>query len=424
MKAVLADKIYLNTDAKLQDVIRRECTYKFINEFNKIQPVETERTYSKFKNDIFTIPIGRKDLIPRGYEIVEKRIEKAVKFPPFKATLRKSQLDVYEAVNESCLINAPPSWGKTFTALSIARKLGQKTLVCVHTTDLRNQWVKEIRQQFGFEPAIIGSGRFSTQGPIVVGNIQSLTKKKHDIAKLFGLIIMDEVHHVSATSFRDLIHSSYARYKIGLSGTLRRKDEKHVMFKDFFGPIVHKPSRENYMTPRVVAVKPGILIPPGRVWAKRVNKLYDMPEYLNLTVALARKFSREGHKILAIGERVEFLHLCQKFYGDESIAVTGTTENREKLLRSVNEGDKQVLFGTRSLFSEGISLDSIGCLILAAPINNDPMLEQLIGRVIRVKEGKKQPVIVDIILDGPTAQKQWYARLGHYTRQDYEVEYI
>ena len=129
------------------------------------------------------------------------------------------------------MINAPPSWGKTFTALSIARKLGQKTLVCVHTTDLRNQWVKEIRQQFGFEPAIIGSGRFSTQGPIVVGNIQSLTKKKHDIAKLFGLIIMDEVHHVSATSFRDLVHSSYARYKIGLSGTLRRKDEKHVMFQ-------------------------------------------------------------------------------------------------------------------------------------------------------------------------------------------------
>ena len=80
MKAVLADKIYLNTDAKLQDVIRRECTYKFINEFNKIQPVETERTYSKFKNDIFTIPIGRKDLIPRGYEIEKSELKKRLSF--------------------------------------------------------------------------------------------------------------------------------------------------------------------------------------------------------------------------------------------------------------------------------------------------------------------------------------------------------
>ena len=422
-KAVLADKIYLNTDKKLQDLIRTELTYKFYNEFNKTKPLEVERTYGKFKGDIYTIPIGRQELIPEDFELVEKRVEVPAKFPEFRATLRESQQKVYDDVNESCMINAPPSWGKTFTALAIAKKLEQKTLVCVHTTDLRNQWAEEVRKQFGFEPGVIGGSKYSIHSPIVIGNIQSLVKKQHDLKKTFGLIFMDEVHHVSATSFRALIHNNYARYKIGLSGTLRRKDGKHVMFRDFFGSIVHKPSRENYMVPRVVAVRPGISIPADPSWAKRVNKLYEIPEYMDVVVALARKYSKEGHKVLVVGERVEFLQLCHKMMGSDSICVTGTTEGREQLLNSVNKGSKSVLFGSRALFSEGISLDSVGCLILAAPINNDPMLEQLIGRVIRVKEGKQQPVIVDIILEGPTATKQWNNRLGHYMRQDYKVEY-
>ena len=423
MKAVLGDKIYLNTDSDLIELIRKELTYKFVNEYAKV-PVQVERTYSKFKNDVYAIPIGRMDLISDNHEIVEKRVLKPVKFPHFNAILRESQQIVHNAVNESCMINAAPSWGKTFTALSIAKKLGQKTLICVHTTDLRNQWAEEIRKLFNMEPGIIGGSKFSTHSPIVVGNIQSLSKKQELINKEFGLVIMDEMHHVSANSFRSLLNNNYARYKIGLSGTLKRKDERHVMFRDFFGPIIHKPAKENFMEPRIVACKPGINIPFDASWAKRVNKLYDTAEYFNLVLSLAKKFYREGHKVLVVAERVEFIEMLNASMPVESIAVTGTTKNREQLLDSVNNGDKGILFGSRALFSEGVSLEGIGCLVLASPINNEPMLEQLIGRVIRVKEEKLQPVIVDIILDGHSATKQWYNRLGHYTRENYQIEYI
>ena len=83
--------------------------------------------------------------------------------------------------------------------------------------------------------------------------------------------------------------------------------------------------------------------------------------------------------------------------------------------------DKDVLFGTQSIFSEGISLDCLSCLILGTPINNEPLLTQLIGRVIRMYDGKQQPKVVDINLHGRTARKQASARRGYYIRQGYEV---
>ena len=83
--------------------------------------------------------------------------------------------------------------------------------------------------------------------------------------------------------------------------------------------------------------------------------------------------------------------------------------------------DRNILFGTQSIFSEGISLDVLSCLILATPVNNEPLLTQLIGRVIRKKEGKIQPKIVDIHLLGKTASRQANARMGYYVKQDYKV---
>ena len=85
---------------------------------------------------------------------------------------------------------------------------------------------------------------------------------------------------------------------------------------------------------------------------------------------------------------------------------------------------KNILFGTQSIFSEGISLNDLSCLVLGTPVNNEPLLTQLIGRIIREKEGKRQPVVVDIHLKGKTAARQANARLGYYMRQDYEVNIL
>ena len=87
-------------------------------------------------------------------------------------------------------------------------------------------------------------------------------------------------------------------------------------------------------------------------------------------------------------------------------------------------GDKQILYGTQAIFSEGISVNTLSCLILATPINNEPLLTQLIGRVVRKHENKRDPVVIDIHLKGKTAQKQASNRIGYYMKQGYQIKQL
>jgi len=64
----------------------------------------------------------------------------------------------------------------------------------------------------------------------------------------------------------------------------------------------------------------------------------------------------------------------------------------------------------------------LSCLILGTPVNNEPLLTQLIGRVIRKKENKKNPLVIDIHLKGNTARRQASNRMGYYMKQGYQIQ--
>ena len=423
MKAVLSDRIYMEVLPHTQKKIDDELTYS-IPSFRFSDPPFIIKNMALIKQGLIAIPIGRQDLIPNDYEIVDKRTEKPQKFPAFAFQLRESQQLVYDEVYDSAIINAWVSWGKTFTALAIAGKLGQKTLVVTHTVPLRKQWENEVLKVFGFKAGVIGSGSFDIKPPIVVGNIQSLYKRIKDIRQEFGTIILDEMHHVSSPTFSRIIDKSCARYKIGLTGTLQRKDGKHVVFRDYFGDNVFKPPKENFMVPKIDILQIPIRFIDGTSipWANRINELAYNPEYQHSIAMAAASYAAKGHKVLVVSDRVDFLKNCAKLTGDNAVYVTGDIphEERPDILQQIYE-DKDILYGTQSIFSEGISLNILSCLILATPVNNEPLLTQLIGRVIRDYEGKPQPAIVDINLIGKTAKRQASQRLGYYIKQGYEI---
>ena len=399
-------------------------TYR-IESYRRDKPPQIIKNARKLSSGLVSIPVGRLDLIPRGYEIKDKRVELPVKLPEFRYELRESQQEVYNQLQDNAVINAFVSWGKTFTALAIAKKLGQKTLIITHTVALRTQWEKEIQKVFGISPGVVGSGRYEIDAPIVVGNIQTLYKIREKISKSFGTLIVDECHHIPANTFNRLVDSSYARYKIGLSGTVERKDGRHVMLPDYFGHTKFTPPKENYMEPSVDVIQTKIRFMDGAKipWANRINDLVSQEEYGKLICFLAAAYRKQGHKVLLLSDRVYFLKRVKETLGDYCELITGEvplTEREEKIKR-VQEGKVDILLGTQSIFSEGISVNPLSCLILATPVNNTPLLTQLVGRVIREHPGKKDPVIVDINLKGKTAEKQAKLRLGHYLQQRYNV---
>jgi len=427
MKAVLSNRIYMDCTKQYRDYLNEELTY-IIPSYNPQDPPQVIKNMARIRDTLVSLPVGRTDLIPDDYEIVNRRILVPAELPEFKFTLRDSQQKVYNSVEDNCIINAPPSWGKTFTSLAIANKLAQKTLVVTHNVNLRNQWADEVKYTTGIMPGLIGSGKFEIDHPIVIGNVQTLYKNIPAIKKAFGTIILDEMHHVSAATFSRIIDASQARYKIGLSATIKRKDGKHVVFRDYFGHNIIKVPKENMMTPSIDIIRPPIRFPDGArtPWANRVTALTQNHEYIHLISMLAAAYAAKGHKVLVVSDRTAFLRSCTELVGDTAVCVIGEVDpqDRKILQNQILTGEKQVLFGTQAIYAEGISINSLSCLILATPLNNDPLLEQLVGRVCREREGKLNPKVVDIHLIGHTARRQASARMGYYMREGYHIQEI
>ena len=369
--------------------IEKELTYTLPPRMPQDPPMVL-KTIRYIRKGLISIPVGRLDLIPDDYEVFDKRISVEADFPEFKFDLRPSQKAVYDEVDDCAIINAWVSWGKTFTGLAIAAKLGQKTLVVTHTTTLRAQWEKEVKKVFGIDAGVIGGGKFNVEPPIVIGNIQSLYRRVDDIKEVFGTVILDEMHHVSSPTFTRIVDEMPARFKVGLTGTLERKDGRHVVFRDYFGHNVFKPPKENYLIPKIDIYKTDIRFIDGSFtpWAERINDLTHNEEYVHSVSMIAAKYAAEGHKVLVVSDRVHFLKRCANLVGDKAVSITGDMnfEEREEAMQEVRTS-KNILFGTQSIFSEGISLNELSCLVLGTPVNNEPLLTQLIGRVVRKLDG-------------------------------------
>lgn len=429
-KAVLSNRIWMNFEENLYENIKAELTYKIPSKIVN-DPPTIRRDYSIIGHKFITIPIGRQDLIPKDYEIVDKRILNPVEFPEFKFKLRPSQAQIHSLIQDNCLINANVSWGKTFTGIAIATKLKQKTLVITHTVNLRDQWVEEVRKTLGIQAGIIGGVNKKPvmdykDKSITIANVQTLRKHIKTLRNEFGLVILDECHHAPATIFTQCVEGFCARYKIGLSATLKRKDFLHIVIPNYFSRKIYIPPKENMMKPEIVMVQTDIAFSSNNMipWANRVNELVDRPEYLDLVTSLAERYADLGHTVLVVSDRTEFLDRCVNRSGDRAVMITGVTENRDELHEELKQKEKDILYGAISIYKEGISLNFLSCLILGAPTNNDPLLEQLIGRILRIYENKLTPIIVDIVLKGATAKRQSQTRAAHYIRNGYKITHI
>lgn len=428
MKAILSNRIYLNNPGtEHTNKIISELTYKFKKNTGSkhFQSIETLKNYKLLPGGIVSIPQGRTDLIPPGWEVVDKRTLVPVPFPDPKFELRPEQQVVYDEITDTCFINALVGWGKTFTALHLAKKLGQRTLVITHTAALRDQWIEEVQNLFKMPAGIIGGGKLDWEDhAITVANVQTLVKHCTQLGKEFGTVILDEAHHCPATTFSQIVDAFYARFRIALSGTMQRKDGKHVVFQDYFGTHVVKPPQSHTMAPTIRLVNTGIMLKPDATWVDKITHLCGLDNYQQFIAGIALEEIREGHQVLVIADRVDFLKKVSEYVGETCVLVTGETgfEERQQIKDQLLNQEKMCIAGSRQIFSEGISINSLSCVILAVPISNESLLEQIIGRIQRQHPGKKPPLVVDLQFKGRGDKRQNTVRLGLYLRKGWQVE--
>ena len=143
------------------------------------------------------------------------------------------------------MLAATTAFGKTVVAAWLIAQRGVNTLVLVHRRQLLDQWIERLSTFLGIPAKSIGrigGGRNAPTGLLDVAIIQSLVRKGvvDDRVAEYGHLIVDECHHLSAHSFEQVARQAKARFVLGLSATVARKDGHHPIIFMQCGPVRHR----------------------------------------------------------------------------------------------------------------------------------------------------------------------------------------
>ncbi len=165
----------------------------------------------------------------------------------FRGELRREQQAAADAMlsHDTGVLAATTAFGKTVVAAWLIAQRGVNTLVLVHRRQLLDQWVERLSTFLGLPAKSIGrigGGRTRATGLIDVAVIQSLVKKGvvDDRVGDYGHVIVDECHHLSAHSFESVARQAKARFVVGLSATVARKDGHHPIVVMQCGPVRYR----------------------------------------------------------------------------------------------------------------------------------------------------------------------------------------
>ena len=165
----------------------------------------------------------------------------------FTGTLRPEQETAAAAMlaHDTGVLSATTAFGKTVLAAHLIAARGVNTLVLVHRQQLLEQWIERLSSFLGLPAKSIGrlgGGHKKLTGTIDVALIQSLVRKGvvDDRVADYGHLIVDECHHLSAHSFELVARRAKARFVLGLSATVARKDGHHPIIFMQCGPVRHR----------------------------------------------------------------------------------------------------------------------------------------------------------------------------------------
>ena len=170
----------------------------------------------------------------------------------FSGQLTASQELAVQAVlkHELGVLVAPPGAGKTVMGCAVVAQRNVPTLILAHRKPILEQWRAQLMDLLNLSSRQIGQvggGRHHQSGVVDLGMIQSLTRRD-DLETFFsayGLVIVDECHHLPAFTFEACLKQALARSILGLTATPYRRDSlqghhHHAMRPD---PLDHVRAR-------------------------------------------------------------------------------------------------------------------------------------------------------------------------------------
>jgi superfamily II DNA or RNA helicase len=132
----------------------------------------------------------------------------------------------------------PTAAGKTFIALKAISLLKTQTLIVVPTLDLIDQWRARVKEWLNAEAGAVGGGE-NTVRMITVSTYDSAYLQAELLGNRFMFIVLDEVHHLASPSYMQIAEMYIAPYRMGLTATYERSDERHTLLPRLVGDPVY-----------------------------------------------------------------------------------------------------------------------------------------------------------------------------------------
>lgn len=367
--------------------------------------------------------------------------ETPAKFWEFTGSMRPIQVEVVNSfltpTPRDGIISLQTGGGKTVCGLYIASQLKVPTIVLVHNTFLRDQWLDRIS---AFLPkARIGSVQGDTidieDKDIVVAMLQSVSMKIYPAKTFarFGLVIVDECHHIASEAFSQAIPKLTSKHMLGLSATPERKDRLMHVINWCLGPLLYKSDTSDKVDEKVKVevyeFEPAdssyndvIYNHAGVMFTSlMVNKVVDYaPRNKMIVELLTDLYHEKDREILVLSDRVDHTKvLFDMLPADiqETACILG--RNVKSAQRAEWCESKRILIATYSMCKEGFDVAKLNTLVIATP---RPDVDQIVGRILRVEKNKRttDPLIVDIV--DPAFRRQFQERLSLYNKRNYKVE--
>jgi superfamily II DNA or RNA helicase len=452
VRAVLAQKLFVD---------KATLPSPLINEIKRLAAFQNPEFYKKQQMRLSTMTTPRvitcaEDLpqfvgLPRGcrseleallrehgtaLEVEDQRIGGEPLGFQFQGKLTSVQQAAVEALcsHDIGVFVAPPGVGKTVVGTYLVAARGCSTLILVHRKPLLDQWLAQLSLFLGLEPkqiGQIGAGKKTGNGRLDVAMIQSLVRKDEveDIVAHYGQVIVDECHHLSASSYERVIGEAKARYVVGLTATPQRRDGHHPITAMQLGPVRFHVEPRSQAAQRPFAHTLIVRETGFKTSSEAPASIQEL--YAALATDVRRnqlilddviQALEQGCSPILLTERkdhLEYFARLTKIVRHVVVLQGGMNAPARRgvkaQLASIPDTEERLILATGRYIGEGFDDARLDTLFLALPVSWKGTLIQYAGRLHRLHPTKQEVRIFDYVDRGvPMLLRMFEKRLRGY----------
>lgn len=380
----------------------------------------------------------------------------------FSGELRDEQKIAKEKMNahENGILSATTAFGKTVIGAALIAEKKVNTLILVHRRQLLEQWKERLSQFLDIHEVLpetqkkqgrrkkreiigtFGMGIDARSGIIDIAIMQSMcdTDTIQSWIGEYGMVIVDECHHVPAVRFEQVMKVIRAQYTYGLTATPTRKDGHHPILTMYLGDIRYRVDAKEQaekrpfahkLIPRFVGTKLQI---DSEARTPSIVQYYDriMEDDLrnHMIVDDVMNCAKGGRNCLLLSERTKHVEiladLLEKRTENVLVLTGGKTRAEAKAqmekLKNAPKDKPLILCATGKYIGEGFDEARLDTLFLTMPISWKGTLVQYAGRLHRLHEGKSEVRIYDYIdVHAQMLEKMYQKRLKGYAAIGYSI---